>query len=111
MQVPKSDYVGPNFEYVEKYSAVESLTPRSDRSEEPRVILPETTKQSKPLATESKPEWEFTFSLSSAFVVGLVIWLLAFLYLSFDLYCCDVPARDETNMTLRMALEQINTLS
>ncbi len=107
MQVPKSDYVGQNFEHVEKYSEVESLTPRSDRSEEPRKIFAKTPQEK----SEPEKEWALTFSLGTAFVIGLVLWLLAFLYLSFDLYCCDIPANEETNMTIHMALEQINTIS
>jgi len=118
--LPKSDYVGRNFaenvneddtlddnygvkDYIKKdaesYNYSEASTPRKSEKEE-KVIYVMKSEQ------PEKPEPFFTDSLAYLFAVSLIFLTIGYFYWVTAIEC-NVEAKDETNMTINYAIDQM----
>jgi len=116
--LPKSDYVGRNFaentnedeplndnyglkDYIKKDadSYSEASSPRKSEKEE-KVIYVMKSEQ------PEKPEPFFTDSLAYLFAVSLIFLTIGYFYWITSIECY-VEAKDETNMTINYAIDQM----
>lgn len=109
MQFPKSDYVGRNFELAPDVPEVfsERSAPVSPRSSTASSSSSSSSERSSG-KREKDESWEFT--PWAALAIGGLIWFVVFMYLGCEYYMCDVPAKAETNMTMKYVLEQYDQL-